>query len=251
MTTLPKRLGYMAADDANNFVGSIVTLIEDLPFLDELEGMFDDFQNRNRVMGEGEMKYYALCHLARVATLKACTASMRQHTSDGFSSSRQATDAAFYAVMMSIGRMTEDQYLNDFKHRNTLQGKIRKEIEKSGLPADIPPIVVALQTVFYSHSKHAHADPMALANRVIQHPGGKVSLSFYQAIEDDADFRYFFLGMLWVGGMCLKAFVDIQQSVFGEDVTSFDARITAFKAKMIAQRQAIGVFPDKGVEYGF
>lgn len=247
---MPNLLFSMIADDANNLSWSLTRLSAELPFVEELDGIYNDFQNRRSDLREGETKYFALCHLARVATLKACTAMMRNHVSDGYTSSRQAADAAFYAVMMSIGRMTEEQYQSDFMHRVTLQRNIRNEIKK-GLPQGMPPIVAALQMVFYEHSKHAHADPMALANRVIVQPDGSVLFSFYQPIDDDTDFRYFFLGMLWVGGMCLKAFVDIQKRVFDEDVQHFVDRIDAFKANMIRHRQAMGVFPDMGIEHGF
>jgi hypothetical protein len=70
-------------------------------------------------------------------------------------------------------------------------------------------------------------------------------------MDDTNDFRYFFMGMLWVGGMCFRAFLHIQEVEFAEDVSSLLARLNVWKAELHAHRRAIGVFPDQGEDEGF
>ncbi|MER8832335.1 hypothetical protein NKJ72_21375 [Mesorhizobium sp. M0045] len=247
MDIAPTSLRGLMLDEAANADATMQRLGAELVLLDRMDRTFADFLSRRPDAMEGEGKYFVLASLARIQILKSCANYVRLHIGDAYSASRLAADAAFYATMISLGHMSEEEYQRDFRKRNSLAKSIRRKIDSG---EDFPPIVAALLFVTKEHSAHAHADPISLANRTRCDEQG-VTISFFQDIEDDKDLKYLFMGMLWVGSMCLKAFVDIAARDFGEDVSGFLARLEAWKADILAHRRAIGIFRDVPDGAGF
>lgn len=244
---VPTSLQGLMLDEAANANSTMQQLRAELVLLNRIDRLFADFLSRRPEAMEGEAKYFVLASLARIQILKACANYVRLHIGDAYSASRLAADAAFYATMMSLGHMSEEEYKQDFRKRNSLAKSIRRKIDGGEV---FPPIVAALLVVTKQHSAHAHADPISLANRTKRDEQG-VTISFFQDIEGEKDLKYLFMGMLWVGSMCLKAFVDIAARDFGEDMSDFLARLAAWKAEILSHRRALGIFPDATDEAGF
>lgn len=236
------------ADEINLGNDSFEDLKEEIPYFDELNEIILDFLNRKESLEPGETKYYVLCSLCRTQTIKACTNMMRWHVSDAFSATRLATDAALYALLMMLGRLSEDEYLSSRKARDDAVRQLGADIQKG---VKVPPIVLAVRQVRTDHSPHAHADPITLANRMIEREGGQYQYSAFQSIDDPQQFRYYFMGMLWVGGMCFRAFLEVQQEVFGEDVSLYVERLMAWKLSLFEHRRSLEIFPDSPLEDGF
>jgi hypothetical protein len=243
-----RRLFEYRLDEAANVDESSLLLTTELGLFDQIDQLMIDFLNRQDALRLGESKYYALCSLARTQLLKACNSMLRHHISDAFAAMRLATDAALFSMLMSNGMLSENDYLTNVRARDDAVRLLGRRIKAGEI---LPPILLAVRKVRSDHSSHAHADPIALANRITHFPDGSIQYSGFQQMDDANDFRYFFMGMLWVGGMCFRAFLHIQETEFGEDVSSFLARLNVSKAELHSRRRAIGVFPDRGDDEGF
>lgn len=247
-STAGQKLWEFMSDEAIISEDSFSELHSELPFFDCLMELYLDFLNREHQLRNGESKYYALCSLSRTQTIKACTNMMRAHVADAFASARVAADAALYALLMNMGRLSEADYLAETRAKNDALRKLGADL-RSGI--EIPSIVRAVHKVRSDHSPHAHADPISLASRIVTNTDGTIQYSHFQELQDRLDFRYFFMGMLWVGGMCLHAFLTIQHNEFGEDVSSLTERLNKWKIDLGDHRRAVGIFPDRPDADGF
>lgn len=246
--SVARRLFEYRLDEAANVDESSLLLTTELELFDQLDQLMIDFLNREDALRPGESKHYALCSLSRTQLLKACNNMLRHHVSDAFSAMRVATDAALFSMLMSNGMLSENEYLTSRSSRDDAVRLLGKRIKAGEI---FPPILLAVRKVRSDHSGHSHADPIALANRIDHLPDGSIRYSGFQQMDNDSDFRYFFMGMLWVGGMCFRAFLYVQETEFGEDITSFLTRLNIWKAELHNRRRAIGVFPDRGDDEGF
>lgn len=244
---LARKLHEMMMDEAQISAQSLELLHSELPFFDELIELILDFLNRNRNMQPGETKYYLMCSLVRTQLTKACLCIIRLHVSDCFSASRLAADAALFALLMAMGMLSETDYLESERVRNSSVRLLSQHIREG---ADFPAIVKAVWQVRKMHSPYAHADPVSLAGRVLQNADGTIAYSSFQNMEDQ-EFRYYFMGMLWVGAMCLGAFLHVQETAYGEDVTYFKQRLDRWKARIRNHRRERGIWPERGDEEGF
>jgi len=241
-----KLLDFIHDEDVNT-ENSLELLKDELPFVESLINIYLDFLNRQTNLRPGETKYYYLCSVCKTQTLKACINFLRLQISDGFSSSRIAADGALYALLMSMGRLSEDDYLNSQKARDEA---IRKIGNDKKLGFEFPEILLMIREVRSMHSPHAHADPIFFVDRMIRHDSGEIGYSNFQQIND-FDYRYFFMGMLWVGGMSLRAFLYIQEKEFDENVSRFSDRLKIWTTSLYDHRRAIGIFPNRPDDEGF
>jgi len=180
-------------------------------------------------MQEGETKFYVLCSLCRSQLLKAVADLLRLHVSGAFTSSRVGAEAAFYALLMSMGRLSERDYLENEKARTNAIRQIGNDLRDG--KGSFPKILLAVREARDQHGAHAHADPLAFANRLIKTAEGEVSYTVFQQVDNDIDFRMFFLRLLWDGLMQLRAFTHIQHAVYGEDVAKLNKELDLLKAK--------------------
>ncbi len=243
-----RKIREFILDETTISRNSLVILDTELQYFDSLMELILDFLNRQDELREGETKYYMLCSLCKTQIIKACINISRQHIGDAFTASRLAADAALYSLLMSLGRLSESEYMDSRTARDnaikTLSHDVRKGVK-------FPDVLLAVRQVRTNHSPHAHADPISLANRIVKTPDGKLKYSTFQDLDDPLDFRYFFMGMLWVGGMCLRSFLYIQETEFKEDVRVFSNRLDVWKRSLQSHRRAIGVFPNDDNEAGF
>lgn len=243
-----KRLKTFMEDEDNFVRFSWPELQNELIFFDQLDQIMLDFLNREHHLRDGESKYYALCSLARTQTIKACNNILRRHVGDAFNASRLATDAALFSVVMSMGLLSESDYLNNRKARDNA---FRRLGQLDASAEELPQFISALRTIRSDHSAHAHADPIALANRITNYADGTVQYSGFQDVKDPLQLKYYFMGMLWVGAACLRAFLHIQETEFNEDVSRLLARLSQFKQSLHSHRCAVGLFPDLPLSEGF
>jgi hypothetical protein len=243
-----RRLREYRLDEAMNVRKSSSLLAIELTFFDGIDQLILDFLNRNDKLRPGESKYYALCSLVRTQLVKSCNNMLRHHVGDAFAAMRLATDAALFSLLMSHGMLSEDDYLTSRRARDDAVKLLGRRIKAGD---SFPPIFLAVRQVRSEHSSHAHADPIALANRIRHLPDGSIKYSGFQTMDDPNDFRYFFMGMLWVGGMCFRGFLHVQETEFAEDISPFLMRLNDWKAALQTRRRAIGVFPERGNDEGF
>ncbi|NKM58479.1 hypothetical protein GFL21_28965 [Rhizobium anhuiense] len=243
-----RRLLEYRLDEATNVQESSSVLMTELGFFDDIDQLILDFLNRGDKLRAGESKHYVLCSLVRTQLTKSCNNMLRHHVGDAFAAMRLATDAALFSLLMSHGMLSENDYLTSRRARDDAVRVLGQRI-KAGVP--FPPIILAIRQVRSDHSSHAHADPIALANRIKRLPGGSIKYSGFQRIDDLVDFRYFFMGMLWVAGMCFRGFLHVQEIEFAEDVSPFLTRLNDWKGALHSHRRSIGIFPERGDEAGF
>lgn len=246
--SIGRKLREFMSDEAIISENAFFELRQELPFFDSLMELYLDLLNREDALRNGESKYYALCSLSRTQTIKACTNMLRAHVADGFAASRIAADAALYALMMSTGRLSEADYLAESRAKNDALRKLGADIRNG---VEIPSIILAVHQVRALHSPHAHADPISLSNRIIKNIDGTIRYSHFQELDESLDLRYFFMGFLWVGGMCLRAFLDIQHREFGEDVSTLTASLDQWKSALTDHRRSSGIFPERSDTDGF
>ncbi len=242
------RLLEYRLDEATNVKKSSSLLADELGFFDGIDQLILDFLNRSEKLLPGESKHYALCSLVRTQLIKSCNNMLRHHIGDAFAATRLATDAALFSLLMSRGMLSENDYLTSRRARDDAVKLLGKRIKAGDT---FPPIFLAIRQVRSDHSSHAHADPVALANRINKLPDGSIKYSGFQTMDDPNDFRYFFIGMLWVAGMCFRGFLHVQETEFAEDVSRFLARLNDWKAALHNHRRAIGIFPARGDDEGF
>jgi hypothetical protein len=222
-------------DEQRNVKHSIFCITDELKFLDALDDIYKTwlFPRGTTDLREEEILYFALYYVSRNQTFRASASLLRYEIGEAFLSSRVAAEAAFYALMLSNGRLTADQYLNEPMILNRIAATQWKE-HKSG--STLPDGTLPLLRVMNLHSSMgAHADPMALAGRFHKDQTGALNTSYFQWIPDEK-LRDWFLGIVWVGGICLTTYFRIAKS-FG---TSFSEAEEAYKRWQVPMIERMG-----------
>ncbi|MGV1803640.1 hypothetical protein ACQZ6A_17380 [Agrobacterium vitis] len=216
---------------------SLIIIENDIFLFDELFSLYLEFLNRDKTLKEGETKFYVLCSLCQSQLLKAIADLLRLHVSSAFTSSRIGAEAALYALLMSMGRLSEQDYLDSEQARTNAIKKIGKDLKNNN--GSFPRILMAVREARNQHGAHAHADPLSLANRIIRNGEGSIRYTAFQEVDNDIDFRKLFLRLLWDGLMYLRAFTHIQQTVYEENISELDSRLEALKDKLEAWKKAL------------
>ena len=227
------------ADEQSNLNGSLAEMRADLAFHDELDALFSSFLYRRDPLRFGETKYFAFGEVVRGQILRALANVTRPHLSEAFAASRVALEAAFYAKMISMGQISEDEYFEDPKKKAQLARNVRN-LRREGKVDETVGVILDTKSL---HSENgSHADASIFRHRVEQFPGGSLKVSFFQS-PPSSEVRYHFLGMLWVEGLCLKALVEIARDEFRDDVASWISRLDGFKERLQSYRLANGIGP--------
>lgn len=237
MASVGQKIRTFLLDEQNICDESLKIVENDLILFDELSELYLCFLNRQRALLEGETKFYVLCSLCRSQLLKAIADLLRLHVSGAFTSSRVGADAAFYALLMSIGRLTEQDYLENDRARADAVRKIGTDIRNGR--ESFPKILLAVHQARNQHGAHAHADPIAFVNRIAKDAEGAITYSVFENVDNDINFRMLFLRILWDGLMYLRAFTHIQATIYNEDVTVFDANLDTLRAKIETWKDAL------------
>src|SRR4051794_39635148 len=99
-------------DEQANAEHAIHCLDVELTLIDRLDELYCHwlFPADPHRLRKGETIYFAFCSLTRTQVLKACADLLRYEIGEAFGSARVAAEAAFYALMVSVGKITEDDY---------------------------------------------------------------------------------------------------------------------------------------------
>ncbi|WP_421423337.1 hypothetical protein [Agrobacterium rosae] len=237
MASTGQKIRHFLQDEQNICEESLKIIENDLVLFDELSAFYLEFLNRPRELQEGETKFHILSSLCRSQLLKAVSDLLRLHVSSAFTSSRIGAEAALYGLLMSMGRLSEQEYLESEQARTNAIKKIGKDLKNNA--ESFPKILLAVREARNQHGVHAHADPLAFANRLIKNDEGTISYTVFQEVENDIDYRMLFLRILWDGLMYLRAFTHIQQTVYDEDVSELNVNLDVMKAKLETWKRAL------------
>lgn len=227
-------------DENDNLQAASKILRSEMQFYDRLDFMYQSFLYNSPKLKKGETKFFAFAEIVRGQILRSLSNVMRHHLTDALAVSRTAAEAAFYAKMLAESRLTEEQYFNDSRLRNGLLRQVKKQLEKKEL---VDPTVRDLRDVVSAHSRNgSHADPSIFAFRIREDGSGSVGVPFFQA-PAKADIQHYFLGMLWVGNLCLKAFIEIARDHFEHESTATLAEVHAFNDLIRSYRTEKNIGP--------
>ena len=230
-------LRLFMVDETNVVRDSWSGIGPELALFDALDELFTEWPNKDRGLLDGESKYFALRFVARHQLYQAFTALLRRHTSAAFSSSRIGVEAAFYAAMISGGFMSESDYLHDDAKRAGISRQARNAI-KAGKA--IPSMVKSLlEAMDFLSSVGPHAEPKAWG-RSMTTTEAIVSMSLFDRFDDEKQFNYFFLSLLWYGSLTLKTFLNIARDDFQIDTSTLLTSLEKWEAQADARRIELG-----------
>ena len=204
-------LHRLVADECLNIDNAIKVLDSEFKELDTLDDVYLslNFPAGRDGRGVAYDTYFSFAHFSRNQTLRAIAALLRHEVSDAFSCSRAAAESAFFALLMSHGRLTEEKYLNDHPYRTGLWRRLNDDVRKDRCT---PQGVEALLKIQKLHSAMgSHADAPTVGSRLRLEANGLTRTSFFEDVSDERLIDLY-LGILWVGGICAETFCLIAEA---------------------------------------